>query len=95
MVAPSAAIPAISGSMSGKTSACRNATVAPATQMIARPIVAAAAEMGPKASAATAARAANGSWTSDLPEKGRAMPPRSRGHYRLAFTMMADSAFRN
>jgi hypothetical protein len=35
------------------------------------------------------------SWTSDLPEKGRAMPARSRGHYRLAFTMMADSAFRN
>jgi hypothetical protein len=37
----------------------------------------------------------NGSWTSDLPEKGGAMPARSRGHYRLAFTMMADSAFRN
>ncbi len=45
--------------MSGSASAWRNATVAPAIQATARPIVAAAADTGPKASAAMAARAAS------------------------------------
>src|SRR3989442_1692178 len=67
MVAPSAARPAVRGSMSGNASACRSATVAPAIQMMASPIVAAAAATGPRARAAVAARAANANEASAAP----------------------------